>query len=89
MSTRLEAEDTVIGENANKISVISASDVPVTVSYSYAQETGYEAAGGSFTDGTDPVTSKIPRGIPRRRAATLFWFFRASRPKALSVKSVR
>ena len=51
------------GENANKISVTSTSNVPVTVSYSYGQEVGYEAVNGSFTDGESPITSKvIPTG---------------------------
>lgn len=45
------------GQNANKISVTSTSNVPVTVSYSYVRETGYGAVNGSFTDGTNPVNS--------------------------------
>ncbi|MDD4414370.1 MAG: InlB B-repeat-containing protein [Oscillospiraceae bacterium] len=50
-------------ENANKISVTSTSNVPVTVSYSYERETGYEAVNGNITDGTSSVTSKnLPVG---------------------------
>ena len=50
-------------ENANKISVTSTSNIPVTVSYSYTQETGYSAVDGSFNDGTNPIISQsLPAG---------------------------
>lgn len=50
-------------ENANRISVTSTSNVPITISYSYSREIGYEAVNGSFIDGTNPVTSHaLPAG---------------------------
>lgn len=45
------------GVNANRISVTSSSNMPVTVSYSYTQDAGYLAVNGSFTNGINPVTS--------------------------------
>ncbi|MDD4422581.1 MAG: leucine-rich repeat protein, partial [Eubacteriales bacterium] len=47
-----------VDENANKISVTSTSNVPVTVSYTFEQETGYEEVNGSFTNGTNPIVSE-------------------------------
>ncbi|NLJ40047.1 MAG: hypothetical protein GX352_00310 [Clostridiales bacterium] len=42
-------------ENANRISIINNTDNPVTISYSYTRETGFENIAGNFTDGTNTI----------------------------------
>lgn len=69
-------------ENANKISITSTSEIPVTVSYHYAQEAEFAAVSGGFTDGTNPITSRsLPPGNTEPQSCEAFLILSGQPPE--------